>query len=133
MIYAVIDTNVLVAALLSPHPDSATVQVVSAISNSGIRPLYNKEILTEYQYNKGTVLLLQIKVNYPKGCIYYPKPLHFQCIFTESRKKSEENCTKIWNKWRKVVNLRPKRWRKVARLSKNNVRKVVKPSPLDIE
>lgn len=49
MIYAVIDTNVLVAALLSPHPDSATVQVVSAISNSGIRPLYNKEILTEYQ------------------------------------------------------------------------------------
>ena len=56
----------------------------------------------------------------------------FEC-FPESRKKSEENCTKIWNKWRKVVNLRPKRWRKVARLSKNNVRKVVKPSPLDIE
>ena len=28
--------------------------------------------------------------------------------FPESRKKSEENCTKIWNKWRKVVNLRLK-------------------------
>ena len=32
MIYAVIDTNVLVSALLSRHPDTATVQVVSAIS-----------------------------------------------------------------------------------------------------
>lgn len=28
MIYAVIDTNVLVSALLSHHPDAATVQVV---------------------------------------------------------------------------------------------------------
>ena len=49
MIYAVIDTNVLVSALLSPHPDAATVQVVSAISKSRFRPLYNKEILVEYR------------------------------------------------------------------------------------
>ena len=48
--------------------------------------------------------------------------------FPESRKKSEENCTKIWNKWRKVVNLHRKRWRKVAKLSRNNLRKVAKPS-----
>ena len=49
MIYAVIDTNVLVSALLSRHPDAATVQVVSAISKSVFRPLYNKEILAEYR------------------------------------------------------------------------------------
>ena len=44
MIYAVIDTNVFVAALLSRHPDSATVQVVNALLRNGICPLYNKEI-----------------------------------------------------------------------------------------
>jgi predicted nucleic acid-binding protein len=35
MIYAVIDTNVFVAALLSRHPDSATVQVVNALLRNG--------------------------------------------------------------------------------------------------
>ena len=49
MIYAVIDTNVLVAALLSRHPDSATAQVVGAISKNGVCPLYNEEIIAEYE------------------------------------------------------------------------------------
>ena len=49
MIYAVIDTNVFVSALLSRNPDSATVKVLSAISESGICPLYNKEIFAEYE------------------------------------------------------------------------------------
>ena len=49
MIYAVIDTNVFVSALLSRHPDSATVQVVSTIFSSGICPLYNSDIIAEYQ------------------------------------------------------------------------------------
>lgn len=40
MIYAVIDTNVLIAALLSRHADSATVKVVGKISETAIRPLY---------------------------------------------------------------------------------------------
>ena len=40
MIYAVIDTNVFVSALLSRHPDSATVQVVNALLKHGICPLY---------------------------------------------------------------------------------------------
>ena len=48
MIYAVVDTNVIVSALLSRHSDAATVQVVSAISPKGICPLYNQEILAEY-------------------------------------------------------------------------------------
>ena len=49
MIYAVIDTNVFVSALLSHHSDAATVQVVEAISLKGIRPLYNEEIFAEYE------------------------------------------------------------------------------------
>ena len=49
MIYAVIDTNVVVSALLSRYPDSATVQVLKSISRSRICPLYNQEILSEYQ------------------------------------------------------------------------------------
>ncbi len=49
MIYAVIDTNVFVAALLSRHPDSATVLIVNAVLKSGICPLYNQEIIDEYQ------------------------------------------------------------------------------------
>ena len=49
MIFAVIDTNVLVSALLSRYPDAATVQVVSAISKNGLRPLYNEEIINEYK------------------------------------------------------------------------------------
>lgn len=49
MIYAVIDTNVFVSALLSRHHDAATVQVVESISGKGICPLYNEEIFEEYE------------------------------------------------------------------------------------
>ena len=49
MIYAVIDTNVFVAALLSRHSNSATVLVVDTLLNHGICPLYNQEIINEYQ------------------------------------------------------------------------------------
>mgnify|MGYP001776919012 FL=1 len=48
MIYAVIDTNVLVSALISKQPQSATVKVVSGIFNGHIKPVYNDEILAEY-------------------------------------------------------------------------------------
>jgi putative PIN family toxin of toxin-antitoxin system len=49
MIYAVIDTNVFVSALLSHYNDTATVRVVSAISKMGLCPLYNEEIVAEYE------------------------------------------------------------------------------------
>ena len=48
MIYAVIDTNVFVAALLSRYSDSATVLVVDTLLNRGFCPLYNQEIINEY-------------------------------------------------------------------------------------
>lgn len=46
--YAVIDTNVLVSALLSSHDDAATVQVVSRLFTGEIIPLFSFEILSEY-------------------------------------------------------------------------------------
>jgi putative PIN family toxin of toxin-antitoxin system len=49
MIYAVIDTNVFVSALLSRYSDSATVLVINALLNRGICPLYNQEIIIEYK------------------------------------------------------------------------------------
>lgn len=47
-VYAVVDTNVLVSALLSSHNDSATSQVLSLLVGGWITPLYNEEILVEY-------------------------------------------------------------------------------------
>ena len=49
MIYAVIDTNVFVSALLSRNSDAATVQVIGAIAAGSVCPLYNQEIIAEYE------------------------------------------------------------------------------------
>lgn len=46
--YAVIDTNVLLSALLSNNENSATVKVLEAVFEGKIIPLYHKEILAEY-------------------------------------------------------------------------------------
>ncbi len=46
--YAVIDTNVLVSALLSSHNNAATVQVVDKIFSEEFVPLYSTEIIAEY-------------------------------------------------------------------------------------
>lgn len=48
MIYAVIDTNVIVSALLSHTHNSSTVKIMEAIFNGMICPLYNSEIINEY-------------------------------------------------------------------------------------
>lgn len=48
MCYAVIDTNVLVSALLAKKSDSATVQVIERIIKGEIIPVYSNEIMNEY-------------------------------------------------------------------------------------
>lgn len=47
--YAVIDTNVLVSALLSNHADSATVQFVGRMLCGEVVPVYSAEIMQEYR------------------------------------------------------------------------------------
>lgn len=49
MVYAVIDTNVFVAALLTKNNESPTVKVYEAIADGLITPLYHKEIIEEYE------------------------------------------------------------------------------------
>lgn len=46
--YAVIDTNILVSALLSNHSDSGTVILISRMLSGDIVPLYSPEIIKEY-------------------------------------------------------------------------------------
>jgi uncharacterized protein len=48
MIYAVIDTNVIVSALITHNPAAATVAVVEHLLSGEITPIYNEEILNEY-------------------------------------------------------------------------------------
>ena len=47
--YAVIDTNVLVSALLSSREDAATVQVIARMLAGEITPVYSGAILAEYR------------------------------------------------------------------------------------
>ncbi|MBQ3922498.1 MAG: putative toxin-antitoxin system toxin component, PIN family [Spirochaetales bacterium] len=46
--YVVIDTNVLVAGLLSRNPVSPTVRILRLLSEGVIVPVYSKEIIDEY-------------------------------------------------------------------------------------
>ncbi len=47
--YAVIDTNVLISALLTSNPNSATVLILKYVLNGKIIPLYSSTILDEYK------------------------------------------------------------------------------------
>lgn len=47
--YAVIDTNVLISALLSKNEASATVKVLDAVFEGRIIPFYHQDILAEYE------------------------------------------------------------------------------------
>jgi putative PIN family toxin of toxin-antitoxin system len=50
IVYAVIDTNVIVSSMLSSHDDAAPVRVVEKLFTGEIISLYSAEILDEY-YN----------------------------------------------------------------------------------
>lgn len=47
--YAVVDTNVLVSALLSSKEDTATVQVIGKVLTGEIIPVYSSVIIKEYR------------------------------------------------------------------------------------
>lgn len=48
MIYAVIDTNVLVSALWTHNPLAATKKILDLLFSKDIIPLYNDEVIAEY-------------------------------------------------------------------------------------
>lgn len=47
-VFVVLDTNVIVAAMLTRHNDSATKHIIDAITDLKIQVLYHKDILEEY-------------------------------------------------------------------------------------
>jgi putative PIN family toxin of toxin-antitoxin system len=63
-IYAVIDTNVIISAMLSRHQDSATVRVLDYLYDRTIVPVYNDEILEEY-----ATVLRRPKFNFSESTI----------------------------------------------------------------
>lgn len=88
---AVIDTNVLVAAHLSRHEDSAVVRVYKKIIESEIIPLYSSEIIKEYKevLSRKKFGLDPSEVNYTlalimnKGVEVNPKPTGMKLIDME--------------------------------------------------
>lgn len=49
MFYAVIDTNVIVSALITKRPESPVLQVMQRIFSGRVCALVNEEILAEYK------------------------------------------------------------------------------------
>ena len=64
MIYAVIDTNVLVAAAKTHKPDSSTSRILNLVFSGTIQPLVCDEILEEYEQ----ILNLPV-LGIPKGIV----------------------------------------------------------------
>ena len=74
-IYTVIDTNVIISALLSRHPDAATVKILDNLFDRTIIPIYNDEILEEYgsvlrrpKFNFAEETICGAPVGYPWFC-----------------------------------------------------------------
>ena len=66
--YAVIDTNVLVSALLSSKDDAATVQVLGKMLNGEIIPVYSNVITKEYREVLGKMLICpEISLGFPQA------------------------------------------------------------------
>lgn len=80
--YAVIDTNVLVSALISSHDDAATVQVITKVLTGEVIPLYSTEILNEYynvlhrpKFGFDESLIKTLLDSFEKfGVLIYPSP-----------------------------------------------------------
>lgn len=64
--YAVIDTNVLVSALLSRHDDAATVQVIERMIDGEVIPVYSNTTMGEYRE-----VLQRKKFHFPAGLVDY--------------------------------------------------------------
>ena len=116
MVYAVIDTNVFVAALLTKNSDSATVKILNAIADGLITPLYHMSIMQEYEavlcrdkfnFSKNKIhRVLQMVVKY--GIEVFPQPtgeilvdmddLIFYEVVMEKRKEEENSYLVTGNK-----------------------------------
>ena len=86
--YAVIDTNVLVSALYSKHPDAAPLQVVDQVFAQNLIPMYNDEILAEYNE-----VLRRPKFNFPQEEISAVIDAFIEAGIHSDRVETEESAT----------------------------------------
>jgi len=49
MVYAVLDTNVLVSSFITKNPESPTKKVVQMVLDGRVIPLYDEDVLSEYE------------------------------------------------------------------------------------
>ena len=49
MVYAVIDTNIFVSAFITKNATASTRRVINSLFAGKIKPLYNDEIIEEYE------------------------------------------------------------------------------------
>lgn len=65
MVYAVIDTNIIVSSFITRNPSSSTRRVINSMLSGKIKPLYNDEILDEYfdVLNRFKFHLSEIKIH----------------------------------------------------------------------
>ena len=85
-IYAVIDTNVIVSALLSRFKNTSTVQLMQHLILGDITPIYNDDILAEY-YS----VLTRPKFNLPESLIDETLEVVKKFGINSSRHEVEEN------------------------------------------
>ena len=84
--YAVLDTNVLVSALLGASRMSIPTKVLKAVTDNKIVPLYNNEIIDEYKE-----VLSRNKFPFSKELIYSViKVFTTDGIFLDRTKSSDE-------------------------------------------
>lgn len=82
LVYAVIDTNVFISALITKNSEASTVKVLEAVLKGDIIPLYHSDIIAEYdevlhrekfKINDATIqLLIDAVVKY--GVEVFPQP-----------------------------------------------------------
>ena len=84
-VYAVIDTNVLVSALLAKQPDSTPVQILDRLFSRDFIPMYNEEILAEYN-----AVLRRPKFKFPEKAIGYVIDAIIEAGIESSRVPSPE-------------------------------------------
>lgn len=84
-IYAVIDTNVIVSAILSRNPDAATVKLFNLVGGSSFTILLNEEIINEYKD-----VLHRSKFHFPKDYIDRVVEKISECGLYAERVNSDE-------------------------------------------
>ena len=89
-VYAVIDTNVLVSALFAKHPDAAPVQILERLLDREIIPMFNNEILAEYNE-----VLRRPKFPFPENAIVWAVNAIIEAGIDSERVPVEETATDL--------------------------------------